>query len=69
MEEREGFSKTEKANMLLSPATRLGLRITNICKQCKPTVVGNLIVLFLVQLNHSLSLFDICSLSLAANPS
>ena len=37
VEERAGFTKDEKANMLLSPATRLGIFMTCKCTHCLVT--------------------------------
>ena len=36
VEERPGYSKTEKGRMLLSPATRLGIRMTCTCPLLLP---------------------------------
>lgn len=58
--ERPGYSKEEKSRMLLSPATRLGLRMTGTMQSCCSHIYGILIPSF-IQSTPSLSWWSMSS--------
>ena len=74
VEERPGYTKTEKSRMLLSPATRLGIRMTctyeyiiNICLTMYMYIATLYKYFYITQANPSLKWFITCSLSQMLN--
>ena len=74
VEERPGYTKTEKSRMLLSPATRLGIRMTctyeyiiNICLTMYMYIATLYKYFYITQANPSLKWFVTCSLSQTLN--